>query len=203
MTQKGFTELTRLMDGTQMEVPLFLHIAIALAKLVHSAHTRNSIIRYLNPAGIRVDPETKMAIFGENRRPDYAYLSPEQTGRMNDPPDERADLYALGVMYYQMLAGQLPLQAHNTEAWAHAHLAIMPRPLQELRPDLTGPLNDIVMKLLAKAPEHRYQSAHGLLSDLNRCASLLQDKGGIVSFDIGRIDDAGRFRLPRTLHATK
>ncbi|MDB4867156.1 MAG: hypothetical protein JWR03_1489 [Cohnella sp.] len=199
MTKRGGIALKELMNETRWEVPSFINIAIQLAEIVQTVHKQNSIIRDLNPAGIRINPETNRTSLIATRKPDYAYLSPEQTGRMNHAPDERIDLYALGVIYYEMLAGHLPLQANSAEAWVHAHLAIMPRYLNELRPDVVNPLSDMIMKLLSKAPEDRYQSAYGLLADLTRCAASLRQMGEIVPFEIALSDDASRFQLPRML----
>jgi predicted ATPase/DNA-binding CsgD family transcriptional regulator/GAF domain-containing protein len=199
MTKRGGIALKQLMNETRWEVPSFIDIAIELAEIVQTVHKQNSIIRDLNPAGIRINSETNRTSLIATRKPDYAYLSPEQTGRMNHAPDERIDLYALGVIYYEMLAGHLPLHANSAEAWVHAHLAIMPRHLNELRPDVVSPLSDMIMKLLSKAPEDRYQSAYGLLADLTRCAASLQQMGEIVPFEIARSDDASRFQLPRML----
>lgn len=192
-------KLKELLNGTFMEVSFFIHIAKALAELVRTAHKRDTVIGDLNPASIRIQLEKNVAVLTEIVKPDYAYISPEQTGRINRTPDMRSDLYALGVIYYEMLAGNLPFQAHNAEDWMHAHIAIVPRPLRELRPEMAGPLGDIIMKLLSKTPEERYQSAYGLLSDLERCVTSLEERGGIVPFEIARTDEASRFRLPRSL----
>ncbi|KRE47359.1 hypothetical protein ASG81_08610 [Paenibacillus sp. Soil522] len=123
-------KLKELLNGTSMEVPSFLHIAIALTKSVRTAHKRCVIIGDLNPACVRIQLEMNLAVLADNRKPDYAYLSPEQTGRINRAPDERSDLYALGMMFYEMLAGCLPFQAThyfsgydqntNTNIWGYS-----------------------------------------------------------------------------------
>jgi predicted ATPase/DNA-binding CsgD family transcriptional regulator len=197
--QRNGVKLQEMMNGTMWDIPLFIDTAIKLAEMANTVHAGDSVIRDLNPAGIWVQTETGQALLAEQRKPEYAYLSPEQTGRMNRAPDERSDLYALGVMYYEMLAGRLPLLAESADSWVHRHLAIVPQPLHALRPELVGPLAEIVMKLLAKAPEERYQSAYGLLSDLRSCASSLQETGGIAAFEIARTDEISRFRLPPVL----
>ncbi|WP_179233069.1 helix-turn-helix transcriptional regulator [Paenibacillus rigui] len=153
----------------------------------------------MNPTCVRIQEGMNPAVLAEYREPDYAYVAPEQTGRIHREPDERSDLYALGMMFYEMLAGCLPFQAQSTEEWVHTHLAVLPNPLREMRPEMAGPLEDIIMKLLSKSPEERYQSAYGLLSDLKRCASSLEQRGEIVSFEIAQADEASRFQLPRTL----
>src|SRR5262245_43734656 len=111
-------------------------------------------------------------------------MSPEQTGRMDRPIDWRTDLYSLGVTYYQMLTGQLPFEAKDALAWMHCHMAQPPRPLRRAEGVTEVPevLSAILMKLLSKAPEDRYQSASGLAADLEECQRKWQREGRIESF---------------------
>ncbi|MDQ6419590.1 AAA family ATPase [Paenibacillus sp. LHD-117] len=153
----------------------------------------------LNPAGVRIQSEMNLAVLADHSEIDYAYIAPEQTGKINRTPDRRCDLYALGVMFYEMLAGSLPFQAHSKEEWVHAHLAMTTKPLRELRPETEGSLENIIMKLLSKSPEERYQSAYGLLADLKKCFSSLEQNGEIIPFEIAYTDEASQFRLPRSL----
>ncbi|WP_161601416.1 AAA family ATPase [Paenibacillus luteus] len=192
-------KLKEWLKGTPIEVLTFLNIAISITEQVHTAHKRGTVLGDLNPAHIVIDSETHLAVIEGQYETDYVYLSPEQTGRLNRSPDERSDLYVLGMIYYELLAGKVPFQAESTEEWIHAHLAIVPTALRELRPELSESLEAIIMKLLSKSPEERYQSTYGLLMDLKRCISSLLDDGHIVSFDISHADEASRFRLPRTL----
>ncbi len=197
-----FTEgvlLKEMMNGASMEVGTFLHIAIGLTESVHHAHKRNERCGNLNPANIRIQSNREVVILTDPQLNDYTYMSPEQTGRINYIPDGRSDLYALGMLYYEMLSGRLPFHAHSAEEWIHAHLAVVPKPLREWRSDLSDSLEAVIMKLLSKDPEARYQSAYGLLSDMKRCALLLEEKGEVTSFEIARADEASRFRLPQTL----
>ncbi len=182
-----------------MEVSSFLHIAVGLTELVNAIHKRDIIIGNLNPTGVRFHSELNLAELEEKRIMDYAYLSPEQIGRINLEADERSDLYALGFIFYEMLTGSLPFQALNTEDWLHATLAVAPTPLRELRSEIAGSLEAMIMKLLSKTPEERYQSAYGLLTDLQTCASSMEKSGEIIPFDIALVDEASRFRLPHVL----
>jgi serine/threonine protein kinase len=97
------------------------------------------------------------------------YLSPEQTGRMNRALDSRSDLYSLGVTFYQMLTGRLPFEARDPLEWVHCHVARVPPSPAQLVPELPGAIARIVMKLLAKMAEDRYQTARGLQRDLEVC----------------------------------
>lgn len=199
----AITEVVKLkeaMNGTSMDVGSFLCIAIALAESVHRAHKQNILIGNLNPAGIQIQLDMKVDILIDHRWTDYTYISPEQTDRINRIPDERSDLYALGMIFYEMLSGTLPFHAQSTkDDWIHVHLAVMPKPLPELHLDVEGTLEAVIMKLLSKMPEERYQSAYGLLTDLKRCASLMEEEGEIIPFEIALTDEVSRFRLPQTL----
>ncbi|WP_239616223.1 AAA family ATPase [Cohnella mopanensis] len=177
----------------------FLHISIALTKLVHTIHKRETVIGNLNPAGVNIQTDLKVAELSDNRTMDYAYLSPEQTGRINRVPDQRSDLYTLGMIFYEMLAGSSPFQAEDAEEWVRAHLTVVPNMPSKLRQEMASPLDGIIMKLLSKTPEERYQSAYGLLADLQTCASSMEESGEISSFEIARADEASRFRLPPIL----
>lgn len=192
-------ELRKLMNGTTIDISSFLQIALTLTDVVYTYHKRDTIIGNLNPAGVRIQLERKLAELTDIRITDYAYLSPEQTGRINRTPEKCSDLYALGMVLYEMLAGSLPFRALSKEQWVHAHLAMMPIPLSEIRPEITGPLEGMIMKLLSKMPEERYQSAHGLIVDIQRCISSIEETGGIVPFEIARADDDSRFQLPNSL----
>ena len=114
-----------------------------------------------------------------------AYMAPEQTGRMNRSIDARSDLYSLGVTLYQMLTGALPFTAADPMEWVHCHIARQPMPPRERVTDVPAPVSAIVMKLLAKTAEERYQTAAGVEADLRRCLAAWEAHGRIDAFPLG------------------
>ncbi|HEV7930127.1 MAG TPA: AAA family ATPase, partial [Nitrosospira sp.] len=131
---------------------------------------------------------------------DLSYISPEQTGRMNRGVDYRTDLYSLGMTLYRMLSGQLPFQASDPLEWMHCHVARLPRPLHETAPELPRILSDIVMKLLQKMAEDRYQSARSLQYDLERCLEQWETNAYIEPFDLGTQGLSEQFQIPQRLY---
>ncbi|MBU0621662.1 MAG: EAL domain-containing protein [Gammaproteobacteria bacterium] len=128
------------------------------------------------------------------------YLSPEQTGRLDLPIDVRSDLYSFGIVLYEMLTGTLPFQAEDPAGWVHAHLARVPDSPRLRVPELPQVVADIVMRLLAKVPDDRYQTARGLCADLALCLDALRSSGEVPPFQLGRADHSGRLRLPPHLY---
>ncbi len=129
-----------------------------------------------------------------------AYVSPEQTGRMNRKPDYRTDFYSLGVTLYQMLTHRLPFESSTPMELVHCHIAIQPVPPHSLNTAIPGPLSDLVMKLMAKVPEERYRSASGLAADLGFCLQHYQDSATIPAFELGTRDISSRFQVSQRLY---
>ncbi len=176
------------LGGARLEIANFIQLANGLAEMVRREHQQTPIIGCLNPANIMVTQDGGSARLAESLEWQRPYLAPEQSGRLGRVPDGRSDLYALGVMYYEALTSRLPFLPDDQEDWETAHIGKVPHPLSELRPDAAGSLEMIIAKLLAKSPDDRYQSAYGLLDDLQQCRKLLTADGKLSSFELGRLN---------------
>src|SRR5258705_4491185 len=182
----GGAPLDRLL-GRPLEVSHFLRIAIPLAGALRRVHEQGLVHKDIKPANILVKVASGgvwLTGFGiasrlprEHQPPappeviagTLAYMAPEQTGRMNRSVDSRSDLYSLGVTLYEMLTGGLPFMASDPMEWVHCHIARQPVPPGERLTDVPAPISAIILKLLAKTPEERYQTAAGVEADLHRC----------------------------------
>src|SRR6202158_3468030 len=127
-------------------------------------------------------------------------MARDQTGRMTRSMDARSDLYALGVTFYEMLTGQLPFTAADPMEWVHCHIARQPVPPNEHVADVPRPLSAIVMKLLAKTAEERYQTAAGVEADLRRSQVEWESHGGVDPFLLGAYDVSDRLLIPEKLY---
>ena len=216
LADPGGEPLERLL-GRPMEVTEFLRLAVPLAVAVGKLHARGLIYKDLKPANILIDTASGsvwLTGFGiasrlprEHQAPappeviagTLAYMAPEQTGRMNRSVDSRSDLYSLGVTFYEMLTGALPFTAADPMEWVHCHIARQPAPPSE-RATVPAPMSAIVMKLLAKTAEDRYQTAAGLTIDLRRCLTEWQATGRIEPFPLGAHDASDRLLIPERLY---
>ena len=212
----GGEPLDRLLGGP-MEVGRFLRLAIAVTSALGKLHQRGLIHKDIKPANILVNSATGQVWlmgFGiasrlprERQSPEppefiagtLAYMAPEQTGRMNRSIDSRSDLYALGVTLYEMLTGSLPFTASDPMEWVHCHIARQPVPPSERLKNVPGSVSAIIMKLLAKTAEERYQTAAGVESDLRRCLAEWETRGGIDEFPPGRTRHARPAADPREI----
>lgn len=214
----GGMTLSRLIRGGALEVLFCLEIFQALARQLALIHEKAIIHKDINPSHIIVNPKT-----GEVRLIDFsiatrlssetrkaspvkslegtlAYISPEQTGRMNRIIDHRTDLYSLGISFYQALTGSLPFIAGDSLEMIHCHIAKPPAAPETLIRTLPRLLSNLVMKLMRKNAEDRYQSAMGLTRDLERCRERLRQHGEIPFFDLGERDGHEAFRIPQKLY---
>lgn len=204
--------------GMPIEMERFCGLAIAIVAAVGGLHAQGLVHRDIKPANILVDRLTggvRLTGFGiasrlvrERQAPQapetiagtLAYMAPEQTGRMNRSIDSRSDLYALGITLYQMLVGALPFSATDLMGWVHCHLAKRPLAPAERLQNVPGTVSAIIMKLLSKMAEDRYQTAAGLESDLRRCLAEWKAQGQIDAFPLGIHDAPGRLMLPEKLY---
>lgn len=213
----GGIPLDHLLSGP-MALQEFLGWAIGIARALEDLQRRGVVHKDLKPQNILIHPvthEVKLADLGlasrmsseqRSARPpeliegSLPYMSPEQTGWMNRALDSRTDLYSLGVTFFQMLTGRLPFTARDPLEWVHAHLARAPLPPKHFTPEVPEALSQIVLKLLSKTAEDRYQTARGLLHDLRRCLDEWTTRGRIEPFPLGQRDVPERFQIPQKLY---
>lgn len=199
-------------------LPQALSLMIRMVEGLDQVHRNQVIHRDINPSNLVWNPETdalKLIDFGiasqlSRETPSLRdittlegtlpYISPEQTGRMNRSVDYRSDFYSLGVTFYWLLTGELPFPLSDPLELVHAHIARVPPSPCQIRPDIPQPLAAIVLKLMAKSADDRYQSAYGLLQDLRSCDRNLKEEGSIAPFDLGRQDFSERLNIPQTLY---
>lgn len=199
-------------------ISCFLHIAISVATALDNIHRNRIIHKDIKPANILINPttfEVKVIDFSiasllpkevkQLTNPDFlegtlAYLSPEQTGRMNRALDYRTDFYSLGVTFYELLTGTLPFTSNDPIELIYCHLAKQARPIQSINPNIPSTICQIVNKLMSKNAEARYQSALGLKHDLEVCFCSWQEMGNIVPFELALEDISDRFLIPEKLY---
>jgi predicted ATPase/signal transduction histidine kinase len=204
--------------GQPLAIAFALRVAIGLSMAIGHLHQRGLIHKDIKPANVLVDSATGqcwLTGFGIASRlprerqppgpPEFIagtlpYMAPEQTGRMNRSIDSRSDLYALGVTLYEMLAGILPFSASDSMEWVHCHVARQPVPPDKRSKNVPGAVSAVVMKLLAKTAEERYQTAAGLESDLRRCQLEWQNHQQILEFPLAEHDTPDRLRIPEKLY---
>jgi PAS domain S-box-containing protein len=208
-------ELLSTLVGRPWELRVFLRVAIGIAEALRQLHKQGIVHKDVKPAHILVDVGTGQAwltgfsiasrVPRERARPQIiagslAYMAPEQTGRMNRSVDSRSDLYAFGVTLYQMLTGELPFTAADATEWIHSHIARAPKPPGERVQGIPAPVEELVLKLLCKTPEHRYQTAAGVEEDLRRCLTELESSGRIPPFPLASQDVPDRLLIPERLY---
>src|SRR4028118_2200574 len=196
----------------------FLILAIATTEILGQIHRANIIHKDINPSNIVYNPQTKqlkIIDFGIStqlaretpilKNPGVlegtlAYISPEQTGRMNRTLDYRADFYSLGVTFYELPTGKVPFETEDALELVHCHIARQPLSPHEIKPEIPVILSQIVSKLMAKNAENRYQTALGIKHDLEMCLLQLQETDSIEEFELGTRDITDRFLIPEKLY---
>ncbi|WP_322112031.1 ATP-binding protein [Aerosakkonema funiforme] len=199
-------------------LPEFFSIALILCDALNLLYRERVIHKDIKPSNILINPHTKevklidfsiasllpretQTLVNPNvLEGTLAYISPEQTGRMNRGIDYRTDFYSLGVTFYEILTGELPFQANEPMELVHCHIAKPPKLVHEINPEIPAVLSEIVSKLMAKNAEDRYQSALGLKWDLEQCWQQLKTKGKIETFPIAQRDLCDRFLIPDKLY---
>jgi predicted ATPase/signal transduction histidine kinase len=200
-----------------LELTRLLRIAAGLAAAIGEVHRQGLTHKDIKPANILVNVagDVRLTGFGmASRLPrepqasmpldtfsgTLAYMAPEQTGRMNRSIDTRSDLYSLGVTLYEMFTGRLPFAAEDALGWVHSHIAIQPKPPSEVEDQVPGSLSNLIMKLLTKTPEDRYQTASGLEADIRRCLAEWEEHAHIRPFALGTSDASDRLLIPEKLY---
>ena len=199
----------------ELELPMLISIAIRVAQALGAIHAKGVVHKDVNPSNIvwnratdhlalidfdiagEVIAGTNTILSDGGLEGTLPYIAPEQTGRINRSIDSRADLYSLGATLYELLAGRPPFESDDAMELVHAHIARPPQPLPN---EVPPPLSQMVLKLLHKRPEDRYQTAAGLRADLAECLRQLETTGDVSVFELGRTDAATIFRVPDDLY---
>ncbi|MEG5015905.1 MULTISPECIES: AAA family ATPase [unclassified Microcoleus] len=214
----GGQSLSHYLAGKSIKLQKFLPLAIQVAQTLGEVHHNQIIHKDIKPSNIIITPDfeqVKITDFSMATRLSrevhqnsntmvlegtLAYISPEQTGRMNRDLDYRTDLYSLGITFYEMLTGELPFNSTDPLELIHSHIAVTPVPPHQLNNQVPQIISSLVMKLLAKNAEDRYQSAFGVKADLENCLTQLQTTGKIENFIPGTLDKSGQFLIPQKLY---
>jgi PAS domain S-box-containing protein len=218
---QGGQSLKQLLLHHKLGLETFLQIAIQLTETLGELHQAQIVHKDIKPSNLIIlnHPQrlsiritdfsiaTRLSRETQTLNPHptllegtLAYMSPEQTGRMNRCLDYRTDFYSLGITFYEMLAGQLPFITEDPLELIHCHIAKQPVSLQGLMPEIPRALTEIVMKLMAKTAEDRYQSAYGIKADLDYCLTHLNDGDALQNFKPGQWDKSGQFVLSQKLY---
>jgi predicted ATPase/serine phosphatase RsbU (regulator of sigma subunit)/tRNA A-37 threonylcarbamoyl transferase component Bud32 len=205
-------------DERQMPLPMFYDVAISLSEDLAELHRHKVMHKDIKPDNIIFFPEkskAKFIDFGISTRLSkeesgfYApnqlegsvqYISPEQTGRMNRSIDYRTDFYSLGVLFFELSTGQLPFKGSDLMEIIHAHIAKPPRNPIDINAKLPASLNAIILKLLEKNAENRYQTSYGLKHDLEKSLKLYKEGKPSDTFSLGARDFSEEFRIPQKLY---
>ncbi len=195
-----------------------LTFAIRATEILGQIQGQNIIHKDINPSNLILNPNTnvlKIVDFGIStqlskqhltlKNPEVlegtlAYMSPEQTGRMNRALDYRTDFYSLGATFYELFTGKVPFESKDAMELVHCHIAKQPTPPHQINPDLPMAISNLILKLLEKTAEARYQSAWGIKADLQKCQLQFANNGTIEPFALAQKDISDRFQIPQKLY---
>jgi predicted ATPase/signal transduction histidine kinase len=216
----GGESLLRLMNKgtTNMNITRFLRFSLRLTEILGALNKQELVHGIINPTHILwnmsanvvkltgyihdwVDrKKTKKTYTIFHRITDLAYGSPEQMKESIHPVDYRTDFYSTGLVLFELLTGRFPFPTSKAIEIVHHHIAQMPQAPHEIDSSIPVPISGIIMKLIAKNPESRYQSAFGIKSDLEKCIKLLETQNNITDFEIGSNDHSGKFTIPSKIY---
>ncbi|MCP4176485.1 MAG: serine/threonine-protein kinase PknK, partial [bacterium] len=218
MEDIGGKSLAEVIPSRQLKLNEILNLCIRITEILGNIHKHNIIHKDINPSNIIWNMENNdLRIIDFDlatelpreitsvKNPNVLegtlpYISPEQTGRMNRSLDYRTDYYSLGITFYWMFTGKLPFESTDPLQLVHSHIAVKPDSPHEINGNIPEVVSNIVMKLMAKNAEDRYQSTLGLISDLERCLQNFKNKGGVGTFDLGLQDILSKFQIPEKLY---
>jgi predicted ATPase len=214
----GSSSLSSSIQAVSADLKFFLKISLSIAEALGKLHSQKIIHKDLNPSNILLNPKngfisiidfgisTKLSkkkqalVSVEKLEGTLGYISPEQTGRMNRVVDYRTDLYSLGVIFYELSTGKLPFETDDPMEMVHSHIAKIPLAPARVNKDVPEVLSDIIMKLMAKTPENRYQSIKGLVHDLDYTLDALEKGKPATRFETGTRDVSPVFQIPQKLY---
>lgn len=213
----GGESLDRFIERGSLNLLEALRIAVRLVEIMGEIHSAHIIHKDINPANVVINSQTdklkvidfdlagtfsrEHASLEESRfEGTLAYMSPEQTGRTNRWVDYRSDYYSFGMTLYELLCGKPPFDTSDPLELVHSHIARVPPLPCEVKPSIPEVVSSIVMKLLSKDPDSRYQSAWGLKADLGECLMRLESEASIAPFVLALQDRPERFQLPQKLY---
>ncbi|MBN9378869.1 MAG: hypothetical protein BGO14_03340 [Chlamydiales bacterium 38-26] len=210
--------LDRVIKKEKLSLPDFFRVAIPVANILGQIHSQNILHKDINPSNIIWNPQLniiKIIDFGLSTTLNFenyeatspsaiegtlSYMSPEQTGRMNRVMDYRSDYYSLGMTFYELLTGELPFKNQDAMELVYAHIAKKPKSPHEILPEIPLMVSNIIMKLIAKTPEERYQGMLGLLLDLKECQRQWIEEKNIRLFPLAAQDVPARFQVSDKLY---
>ena len=221
LEDKGYNLLSSFIPHSNAGIRERLQIALRIANSISRFHAKGFLHRNIRPDSITIAPDYKEALLTNLQHStritdsiprtsseiisadNIAYISPEQSGRVSTELDRRSDFYSLGITLFELFTGRKPFAAGDDLELIHCHLAKEPPEAQGINPDIPAPLSAVIMKLLAKNPGDRYQSAHGIKQDLKTCLNILGNGTSHNNFIPGHQDISETFTLSRKLFGRK